>query len=98
MENLELAIVHKKSLENIQSEISEIKALIKNKFQTELNNQWLTKSEAKKRLHICLKTLDTYLSRGILPYSKFAGKTYIKAGDIEAHLHRHYMNPKKEHK
>lgn len=89
MENLTL--IPSEKIESIQLEIREIKELIKNKNQEEARNKWLTKKEARSRLKICLKTLDSYLSKGILPYSKFAGKTYIKAGDIEAHLEKHYI-------
>ena len=89
MENLTL--IPSEKIESLQSEIREIKELIQNKNQEELLNQWLPKKEAKKRLNICLKTLDNYLSRGILPYSKFAGKIYIKAADIEEHLQKHYI-------
>jgi len=89
MENLTLIPTEK--LNFIQQELQEIKSLIQKTNQAEFQNQWLPKSEAKKRLHVCLKTFDTYLSKGILPYSRFAGKIYIRTSDIEAHLQKHYI-------
>lgn len=89
MENLTL--IPSEKLEQIQQELSEIKSLIQKSKQDEFQNQWLPKSEAKKSLNVCLKTLDNYLSKGIIPYSRFAGKIYIKASDIESHLQKHYI-------
>ncbi len=89
MENL--AIVPKESLESIQAEIQEIKAIIQQDKQEELQKAWLTKLQAKKVLNVCMKTLDNYLSKGIIPYSRFGAKIYIRAADIQAHLEKHLI-------
>jgi hypothetical protein len=89
MENLTL--IQSERIDFIQNELQEIKSLLQgNQNQAELN-KWLPKPEARNRLHVCLKTLDNYLSKGILPYSRFAGKIYVKASDIQAHLEKHYI-------
>lgn len=87
-----LALIEFEEIKEIRQELKEIKNLILKKNQEDISNQWLPKPEAKKRLNVCLKTLDNYLQRGILPYSRFAGKIYIKAEDIEAHLQRNYIS------
>ncbi len=89
MENL--AIIPKESLESLQAEIQEIKAIIQQDKQDELQKAWLTKQQAKKLLNVCMKTLDNYLSKGIIPYSRFGAKIYIRASDIQAHLEKHYI-------
>lgn len=89
MENL--AIIPKESLESIQAEIKEIKSIIQQDKQAELERAWLTKQEARKALNVCMKTLDSYLSKGIIPYAKFGAKVYIRASDIQAHLERHLI-------
>jgi hypothetical protein len=89
MENLTL--IQSEKIEAIYQKLQKIENLIQKKNQEEISNQWLPKTEAKKRLNVCLKTLDNYLQKGILPYSRFAGKIYIKAEDIEAHLQRNYI-------
>jgi len=89
MENLTL--IPSEKIEAIYQKLQKIENLIQKKNQEEISNQWLPKPEAKKRLNVCLKTLDNYLLKGILPYSRFAGKIYIKAEDIEAHLQRNYI-------
>lgn len=90
MENLTL--IQSEKIEAIQQELQEIKLLILKKNQEEKSKEWLPKPEARKRLNVCLKTFDTYLKNKVIPYSRFAGKIYIKAGDIEAHLQRNYIS------
>lgn len=85
-------LVPKSEIEFIQTELREIKSLIQNSHREKSKNEWITKDEARKRLHVCLKTLDTYLSKKIIPYSRFSGKIYIKASDIELHLERNYIS------
>jgi len=90
MENLTL--IQSEKIDSIQNQLQEIILLITKGHKEKLNSEWLPKPEARKRLHVCQKTLDNYLAKGILPYSRFAGKIYIKALDIQAHLEKHYIN------
>lgn len=87
----QFAIIPAERLDALQANLDEIKSLINQKnIQADLG-RWHSKQEAKAKLNVCMKTLDNYLSKGILPYSRFAGKIYIKASDIEAHLERNYI-------
>ena len=89
MENLTL--IQSSKVEAIQSELQEIKRLIQQSNKEADQNKWLSKPEARTELKVCQKTFDTYLQRGIIPYSRFAGKIYIKAGDLQAHLEKNYI-------
>lgn len=90
MENLTL--IQSEKVEAIHSELQEIKKLLQvSKFEAD-QKRWLTKQQAREGLHVSLKTLDNYLHKGVIPYSRFAGKIYIKAGDIQAHLERNYIS------
>jgi hypothetical protein len=89
---MELTLIPTERLDSLQADLNEIKLLVKEKnLQADLN-KWHTKKEARLKLAVCMKTLDNYLTKGIIPYSKYAGKIYIKASDIEAHLQRHYIS------
>lgn len=55
-----------------------------------LSKIWMNKQETCKLLNVCTKTLDNYLSKGIINHSKFAGKTYIRYIDIDNHLMNNY--------
>ena len=89
MENLTL--IPTERLNSFQADLNEIKNLLQQKEKQSDFNKWHSKKEAHIKLKVCLKTLDNYLLKGILPYSRFAGKIYIKASDIEAHLERNYI-------
>jgi hypothetical protein len=87
-----LTIISTEKLESFEKELSEIKKILNQNKKEEELNQWLSKKEAKTKLKVCLKTLDNYLSKGVIPYSRFAGKIYLKANDIEAHLQNNYIS------
>jgi len=86
-----LTLIKSEQVEAIHLELQEIKKLILQGNKEADQNKWLSKQEARERLKVSLKTLDNYLHKGIIPYSRFAGKIYIKAGDIQAHLERNYI-------
>jgi len=89
---MELSLIPTEKLESFQADLNEIKSLIQGKnLQADLN-KWHSKKEARLKLHVCNKTFDNYLAKGIIPYSRFAGKVYVKASDIEAHLQRNYIS------
>ena len=88
---MELSLIPTEKLDSLQADLAEIKSLIQGKNHQADLNKWHSKKEARLKLHVCTKTLDNYLSKGILPYSRFAGKIYIKASDIEAHLEKNYI-------
>ena len=92
MENLTL--IPSEKIDSLQAEISEIKSILQETKKQDYLNKWLSKKEAKSTLKVCLKTLDNYMAKGIIPYSRFAGKIYIKAADIESHLERNYISKK----
>ncbi|WP_414653852.1 helix-turn-helix domain-containing protein [Hymenobacter sp.] len=48
----------------------------------------LSVPEAAKMLDICLQTLHDW-KRGLLPYHKLGGRTYLKRSDVLAALQRH---------
>jgi hypothetical protein len=85
-------LVEAEKLEFLISKMEELGNLIEMNKREQFMKEWLSKPEAKQRLKVSLKTLDNYLKNGILPYSRFAGKIYIQAKDIEAHLQRNYIS------
>lgn len=86
-----LTLIQSEKVEAIHSELLEIKRLIQKSNSEADLQKWHSKPEARIRLKVCQKTLDNYLQKGIIPYSRFAGKTYIKEADIQAHLESNYI-------
>jgi hypothetical protein len=89
---MEVLLIPTEQIESFQNDLNEIKSLLLEKNHQADLNKWHSKKEARLKLSVCMKTLDNYLSKGIIPYSRFAGKIYIKASDIEAHLQRNYIS------
>jgi len=89
---MELSLIPTERLDSLQADIAEIKNLLHEKNKQDDLNKWLSKKDARIKLNVCLKTLDNYLTKGVIPYSRFAGKIYIKSSDIEAHLQRNYIS------
>ena len=89
---MELSLIPTDRLDSLQADITEIKNLLNEKNKQADLNKWLSKKDARIKLKVCQKTLDNYLAKKVLSYSRFAGKIYIKASDIEAHLQRNYIS------
>lgn len=81
------------SLNQINSKIESILQERSQVNQLSLDSsKWISKQEAAKRLNVCGKTIDSYMKKGILPYSQFKSKLYIKPSDIDRILEKHYVN------
>jgi len=88
---MEFIIIPKEKLDLLESSLTEIRDLLQIKKQAKDPPKWISKKEACQRLNVCSKTLDSYLKKGILPFTQFKSKTYVKASDIEAHLEKYYV-------
>jgi len=84
-------VIPQEKLELFESSLSEIKDLLQSKKPVNESPKWIGKPEACKRLNVCSKTLDTYLKKGIIPFTQFKSKIYIKSSDIEGHLEKYYV-------
>jgi fatty acid-binding protein DegV len=85
-------LVEAEKMETLITEMGKIRNLIEENKKEQFLKEWLSKQEGRQRLKVSLKTLDNYLKNGVIPYSRFAGKIYIQAKDIEAHLQRNYIS------
>lgn len=83
-----------------ENEYNELKSLlteIKNKLvedgnKSQFTEKWLDNQDVCITLKISKRTLQNYRDTGVLPFSRFGGKIYYKASDIEGHLTKHYKN------
>ena len=88
---MEFIVLPKEKLDLIESSIAEIKNLLQAKQPSQEAPKWITKAEACKRLNVCSKTLESYLKKGIIPFTQFKSKIYIKSLDIDSHLEKYYV-------
>lgn len=84
-------VISEESINQLMQEIAEIKNLLVSNANRMDAQKWVSKAEACKTLRVCSKTLDNYLKKGVIPYTQYASKIYIKSSDIEFHLEKNYI-------
>jgi hypothetical protein len=84
-------VIEEAKLEQLFSEISEIRSAIKSQKEDSLVNQWIQSETARKTLGVCRKTWQDYRDKKVLPFSQFGRKIYIKKADLEAFMMKNYI-------
>lgn len=84
-------VIPQEKIDFFESSFNEIKELLKAKEPVKDSPKWISKKEACQRLDVCSKTLESYLKKGIIPFTQFKSKIYLKASDIDRHLEKYYI-------
>ena len=84
-------VLEEAKLNQLFSEISEIKTAIKDQKEESLVNQWIQSETARKMLGVCRKTWQDYRDKKAIPFSQFGRKIYIKKADLEAFMLKNYI-------
>jgi len=84
-------VLEEAKLNQLFSEISEIKSAIKNQKEESLVNQWIQSETARKALGVCRKSWQDYRNKKIIPFSQFGRKIYVKKADLEAFMMKNYI-------
>ena len=84
--SLEMAVIPAAFLSKMERGLEELKDLLSDKTETEINSQWIESGEARKILGISQKTWQTYRDKRLIPFSQFGRKIYVKRADLEAFL------------
>jgi excisionase family DNA binding protein len=72
-----------KAMAYLFEEVKEIKSLIlENASTNKTGDQLLTIEEAGNLLHVQKQTLYSYVSKGIIPHNKRAGRLYFSKNDL----------------
>ncbi|MGI6135716.1 MAG: helix-turn-helix domain-containing protein [Petrimonas mucosa] len=51
---------------------------------------WIDAQDVMQKLHISVRTLQTWRTNGLLPYSRISGKIYYRKSDILSILQKNY--------
>lgn len=70
--------------------MSEFKNHLQKEAQEKYLNQWVTGTEACKKLKVCSRTLFEYRKKGIIKYSQFGRKILYKLSDLEDFIQKGY--------
>ena len=84
-------VIEETKLNQLFTEISEIRSAIKNQKEEALVNQWIQSETARKMLGVCRKTWQDYRDKKVIPFSQFGRKIYIKKTDLEAFMQKNYI-------
>ena len=92
--NLQMAVVPQSFLSEMREELREVKEILKEKSEEEVNGQWIESSKARKMLGVSPKTWQTYRDERRIPFSQFGRKIYVKKVDLEDFMQAHYIKAK----
>lgn len=88
---MNFVVIEEAKLEQVFSDLAEIKKELKSSKEESLVNQWIQSETARKMLGVCRKTWQDYRDRLVIPFSQFGRKIYIKKADLEAFMQKHYI-------
>jgi ACT domain-containing protein len=89
--NFNFAVIPSDFLQKMEQEILELKNLLREKTEQEINSQWVESVKVPKILGISRKTWQTYRDKRLIPFSQIGSKIYVKRADLEAFMQDHYI-------
>jgi len=88
--DMEVLAIQKSALDGMKNELKALLELTENATQKYTpifkEEQWLDNQEVCLMMNITKRTLQSYKSKGLLPYSKLNRKNYYKRSDVQALL------------
>lgn len=87
--SLQVALVPQSFLSEIREELKEVKEILREKSEEEVNGQWIESSKARKILGVSAKTWQTYRDERRIPFSQFGRKIYVLKADLEDFMKAH---------
>ena len=92
--SLQMAVIPQSFLSEIKSELREVKKILKEKSEEEINGLWIESGKARKMLGVSQKTWQTYRDERRIPFSQFGRKIYVQKSDLENFMKAHYIAAK----
>ena len=87
---MEVIAIQKSALDGMTNELKALLELTENATRKYIpifkEEKWLDNQEVCLMMKITKRTLQTYKSKGLLPYSKLNRKNYYKLSDVQALL------------
>lgn len=90
--NLNFAVVPQSYLDKMEAEMSEMKAILKAKNESERNSEWIESIRIPKILGISRKTWQSYRDKRMIPFSQISQKIYVRRSDLEEFMNSHLIS------
>jgi len=93
--NLNLAVIPQAFLQKMESDINELKELMRIKGEDEINSKWIESVKVPQILGISRKTWQGYRDKRLIPFSQISNKIYVKRADLDAFMNAHSITAKR---
>lgn len=91
LSNLKIAVVPHDFLSKLETDLTELKTLLRQKSEQEISDQWIESVKIPKLLGISRKTYQTWRDRRLIPFSQIGSKIYVRRADLEKFMNDHYI-------
>lgn len=91
-----MAVVPQGWLQNITDKLEQVERILNKKNEEDVNSQWIESTKAKEMLGVSQKTWQTYRDERVIPFSQFGRKIYVKRGDLEDFMGKHYISARSQ--
>jgi hypothetical protein len=91
---MDLAVIPQDFLDKMEAAMNELKAILQEKNEEEINSVWIESVKIPKILGISQKTWQTYRDRRIIPFAQIGSKIFVKRADLEEFMKSHYIEAK----
>ena len=95
LNNMNFAVVPSEFLNKVETELEELKLLLREKSEAEISEQYIESVKMPKLLGISRKTWQTYRDKRLIPFSQIGSKIYVKRADLERFMNSHCIEANK---
>jgi hypothetical protein len=88
---IHLAVVPQDFIQKLESDMQELKAILRVKNEHDINSQWIESVKIPEILGISRKTWQTYRDKRLLPFVQIGSKIYVKRADLEDFMNGHLI-------
>jgi excisionase family DNA binding protein len=81
---MDLIVLEKKDWDEIKEDIKEIRKALENQGKMHPSKKWLTSNGAAEYLNVKVRTIYSYISKGILNTKKIGGILLINRDELES--------------
>jgi excisionase family DNA binding protein len=81
---MDLVVIEKKEWDEIRSDIKEIRNALENQGKMSTPKKWLTSAGAAEYLNVKIRTIYSYIGKGILNPKKIGGILLIAREELES--------------
>ena len=91
-----LVVIPNDFLQKMESDINELKKLLRVKKEEEIDNQWIESVRIPKILGVSRKTWQSYRDKRIIPFSQLGSKIYVRRSDLKNFMESHLIGTRSE--